>query len=362
MKFEVATTDDEFAQLKNGWEALDSNPLKSFAWNFSWWVRFGEGRELLLFSMFENNKLVGVAPLFVDKWLGQDRLRFLGSGSTCTDYASIIAVPEYRESFIEQIADYVSFNAKLSLIEFEGVVPDDDQFLRSRLNANSYWQYSSELEPTWILDLPESWEGFVKNSKKSLKRKIKKAESRLASDEFNVASTLDEMEFDEAFKILVELHQDRFTNKGEPGVFKDERFTKFLHSAASDLVSQDRAEILVAFENDLPIIAQLYLLDESGPQLYQAGIRTDSMKSEPGHLMFTFVVKKAIQLGYKTFDFLRGNEPYKPFWGAQMQPLHKIRCVSNRLVPSTINKSFQLLRSAKHFVAAVASKASTAKA
>ncbi len=277
-------------------------------------------------------------------------MRFLGSGTTCTDYASIIVIPEFREAFIEKIVDNVSNGAKCSLIEFEGVVPEDDQFMRSQLNENAYWQYSSELEPTWQLDLPNSWEAFVKNSKKSLKRKIKKAESRLASDDFKVASTIDEVEFDEAFRILVELHQDRFTNKGELGVFADERFTKFLHSATSELVDLGRAEILIAYQNGSPIIAQLYLLDDRGPQLYQAGIRTEAMKSEPGHLLFTFAVKKAINSGYSTFDFLRGNESYKPFWGATQQPLFKIRCVSKKLVPSAINRSFQVLRSARNYI------------
>lgn len=363
MQFSIVDNQSDFAELKQSWDNLESNPLKSFAWNFSWWNEFGLDDQLQVFCGYDDKRqLVGLAPMFADRWLSQKRLRFIGSGTTCTDYARLIASPQHRESFATEFVHHIASSPEISMVEFEGVVAEHDEFLREQLQDHSYWQYNSELEPTWKISLPATWEEFQKNSKKSLRRKIKKALSRLSSSEFQIRSSADDVDFDEAFATLVELHQDRFTSKGEPGVFKDERFARFLNTAAAELVATERAEILIAEQDGTPIIAQLYLLDDSGPQLYQAGIRTSAMKSEPGHLLFTFAVRQAIERGYSTFDFLRGNESYKPYWGAQVQPLSKIRCVSKRLVPSTINKSFQWLRSAKHLVSSFIQKKQTEQA
>lgn len=42
----------------------------------------------------------------------------------------------------------------------------------------------------------------------------------------------------------------------------------------------------------------------------------EKSKLEPGHLMIAFAVRRAIEQQRNMIDFLRGNQPYKAYWGA----------------------------------------------
>ena len=212
---------------------------------------------------------------------------------------------------------------------------------------STHWRYDKFIEPSWVLPLSDTWDDFIKSSAKSLRRKIRKASKRLESGELIVRSTQNELDVDQAFKVLVDLHQRRFVSKGERGVFADPRTVNFLQSATRSLCLKNQAEILIGFVGDEPFVAHLYLLGAKGPQLYQSGADPENMKLEPGHLVFTFAVQKAIEQGCEEFDFLRGDESYKSFWGAKPRTLIKTRFVSRAPVPTMINQSYRALRSAK---------------
>ena len=81
--------------------------------------------------------------------------------------------------------------------------------------------------------------------------------------------------------------------------------------------------------------------------MYQSGVCDQSMRYEPGHLLFTHTIKRAISDGKAEFDFLRGNEPYKRYWGATERPLFKVRCVSNGLSATLKHQFIRGLRSVK---------------
>ena len=348
MSLRLINSLEEFQNLEVDWNQLSIQPLRSFDWHIAWWNQFGDGNQLRVYTWKDKGEIVGIAPFFVDRWLGQNRLRFIGGGDTCTDYAEIISQPDCRTKFAQEIARDISDENLIQLIELEGVHGSNfDDSLVCALSG-SHWRYDVDLEPTWVIQLPKAWDKFLSDAKGSLRRKIRKAIKRFDKGEVTVQSTRNGLSFDLAFQTLVDLHQERFVSKGEPGVFADSRFTEFLKDATRRLVETDRAEIIVASDQDGPFVAHHYLLSEEGPQLYQSGVRISKMNLEPGHLLFTHAVRQAIEDGYPTFDFLRGNESYKPFWGAAPRDLLKIRMVSNRLSPTAVNQTYRFLRNVKH--------------
>ena len=345
----TVTTIDQFEQLRDAWDELTSEPLLSFAWHFSWWNSFQHLGQLQLFVLEANGQVVGIAPFFLDRWGGQRRLRFLGSGKTCTDFADLIVADGWRDRLVEEIAVHIV--ESMAMLELEGVTVDEPQKSFNQQLGSRFWRYDIELEPSWMLDLPDQWSDFMSGSKKSLKRKIKKAEKRLASDEFEIRTTLEDLPLDEGWKLLVELHQSRFQSKDMAGAFSDANFEQFLYDAVTMLDEKEQAEIVVAYHEGEPIGAHLILLGSSGPQLYQSGIQMAKAKSELGHLLITFEVRRAIEQGHSMFDFLRGNEPYKPYWGAVPHRLQSIRFVSRSAIPTMLNQGFCLLKKLKRKVA-----------
>ena len=346
----LVETTHEFAELESAWSSLTQDPLHSFCWHFTWWNHFGADHQLQIYCLEKDGEVVGIAPFFKDHWWGQSRLRFIGSGSVCTDYADVIVDSNYRDDFIDAISEQTQGLAGVELIELEGV---DDCGPANEFAAKytgDAWRYQKTIDACWFLTLPDSWEKFCKNAKRSLRRKIRKAEKRLASGEVVIRSTADNLDFESAFEILVELHQLRFKSKGEPGVFADPAFESFLKQSAGVLCRQQKAEILVAYVDSKPIGCHFYLLPDSGPQFYQGGVLTTRMDLEPGHLMFAYAIKKAIENGFPEFDFLRGDEPYKPFWGAVARELYLVRLVSKKLKPTLANMAYRFARRSKHVV------------
>jgi CelD/BcsL family acetyltransferase involved in cellulose biosynthesis len=346
--FELKTisTIEEFEQLQSPWDSLTNQPLRSFTWSIAWWKNFQHLGTLNILVLQADQQIVAIAPFFVDRWAGQSRLRFIGSGKTCTDYADLIVPDLLRATFTESIAKWAIENG-ICMLELEGVTGDaqQDEF-ENQLNER-FWLYEKELEPTWQLKLNSNWEDFISGSKKSLRRKIRKAEKRLASEQFDARVTSEDLPIDEAFDVLVELHQNRFEDKGEKGAFSDDHFKAFLFEAFTQLSQRNEAEIVVGYADGQAIAAQLYLMGPNGPLLYQAGVRVEAFNHEPGHLLFTYAARKATENGHQIFDFLRGNEPYKPYWGAEPVSLKTVRFVSKKAAPTAVNFGFRALRHLK---------------
>ena len=341
---------DMFEALQPAWDNLTRDPLRSFAWHFAWWNSFQHLGELCIYVLEADGEIVGIAPFFQDRWNGQKRLRFLGSGKTCTDYAGLIVTDQWRSRFGKEIANAISDSA--SMLEMEGVAGTASQDFLDQPMGNRFWRYDTDLEPTWQLALPADWETFIAGSKKSLKRKIKKAVKRLKSDEFEIRTTLGDLCFEEAWEHIVRLHQSRLVSKGKPGAFADENFQEFLYNAVVALAKEERAEIVVAYHDGVPFGAHLVLHDSDRTLLYLAGILAEKAKLEPGHFLITFLVRRATEQGREVFDFLRGDQPYKKYWGAIPNRLQSIRFVSRSAVPTVVNQSFRFLREVKHQVVA----------
>lgn len=340
---EVIQTLEEFCTVQEIWDRFDVDPLNSFSWNLSWWNAFQSHGDLHLIKFERAGTVVGLAPFYVDRWFGLARLRFLATGDACTDYVDLICDPEHYELCTYSLAEYIQ-SKRFDVVELE-CTRNDRLALLLKQHLNCGYSFDHRVvEPTWRLALPDTWDEFKSQAKKSLRRKINKAVRKLDSDEFSVSSSAD-MPIEAAFETFRNLHTSRFESMGKPGVFSDSKFEAFLRSAVFDFSQNGKSEIIFALHHGEPIASQLYFDSSNGFQLYQSGYDPNSMKLEPGHLLFTAMVRRAIDRGDSYFDFLRGNEPCKEYWGAEPHAQNKLRMVAKKIVPTAIAKIVETGRS-----------------
>ena len=328
---EVIQSLEEFQNVEAMWKRFDVDPLNSFSWNLSWWNAFQAHGDLHLVKFERAGKVVGLAPLYVDRWFGLTRLRFLATSDACTDYVDLICDPKHYELCSYSLAECIR-ESSFDVVELECTKNDRLAVLLKEHLVGRYNFDHRLAEPTWRLELPETWEQFVAGRKKTLRRKINKAIRRIESNEFTILN-LSDLPFESAFSTFQDLHTRRMNSTGKPGVFADTDFASFLKSAVLKFHKNDKCEIVIAMQGDEPIASQLYFVSKDGFQFYQSGYAPEAMKLEPGHLLFTAMVRRAIELGDCCFDFLRGNEPYKEFWGAEPHSQKKLRMVSKRILP-----------------------------
>lgn len=339
---EVIQTLEEFHTVKETWDEFANEPLNSFSWNMSWWNAFQSEGDLHLIKFQRSGQTIGLAPFYVDHWFGLPRFRLLATGDTCTDYVDLICDPTHYECCVKSLAEYIR-SKKFTVVELE--CTKDDR-LATSLKQYLVENYNCDhrvVEPAWRLQLKDSWDEFKSQVKPSLRRKINKALRRIDSDEFEISSST-EMPIEDAFETFSDLHTRRFQSIGKPGVFADLKFKEFLKSAVTDFDRNGKCEIVFASHEGKTIASQLYFISENGFQFYQSGYDPDAMNLEPGHLLFTWMAKKAVDRGDSYLDFLRGNELYKEYWGAVPHEQKKLRMVIKKPLPTAIAKITEVAR------------------
>ncbi len=76
-----------------------------------------------------------------------------------------------------------------------------------------------------------------------------------------------------------------------------------------------------------PAAAEYQLVGDGVLYAYQAGVDPDAMGHQPGKLINLAILRRAIERGYRAFDFLRGDEPYKARFGAEPRPQVELHVV-----------------------------------
>jgi hypothetical protein len=313
----------------------------------------------VLVATDENGRWCGVAPFFVSG----GALRLLGSGCACTDYAGPFSLlePELHEKFLELVSDYLATSirsggelAHVDCIEFEGCSKLDSSanYLGELLSAYGFADHETETEGTWKVRIPESFEQLNATFSKSMRRKTKAAKKRLAAEDTTVIFATQES-FETHWSQFEMLHQMRRNFLGQPGCFADPQFADFLKSATGELFDSGMAELLFIYKNDRPISSVLLLKSDDTCMMYQSGLDPSYSSVEPGYQTNLAAIEYAIGEGFRYFDFLRGDEPYKARWSTTREPIVRRKYVPPKLKSQLWHGTWVIGRSIKHYVTGI---------
>ena len=342
MKAELVTTDAALDELREPWNRLaGGDPLASWEWRTAWRRIMAGDRPLAVAAVRSGERIVGLLPGFVKThpWLGRT-LSLLGSGKTCTDYQRPLLDPELsateRDLALELLLDCLTSRprgiGRLDQIELDGCDLHDEsvQLFVDALARRGFQIHPEPIEGSWVTHLPADWDAFVAGVPRSQRRKINKAVKRCAGGEITYHEATDAESIAAIWPEFVRLHELRFIKKYGGGCFSDPVFEEFLRTAAIALSARQAAKIVWVEHLGRPISSQIYLLSPTTAHMYQSGVDPDYLHLEPGHLLFTEVLRRLIAQGYSKLDFLRGDEAYKGGWNAQAVPLTRLIAVAPR--------------------------------
>lgn len=329
-----------------------------YAWLMNWYeAMHAESDQIhVLVAIDDQEQWVGVAPLFVSG----GKLRLLGSGNACTDYAGPFSSlePELHKKFIELVSDYLADSIRVGgpledvdSIELEGCAKlcESADYLGELLSAHGFAHHETETEGTWKVLLPDSFDQLNATFSKSMRRKTKVARKRLAADDARVEFA-DQDSFDNHWNQFEALHQKRRKSLGQPGCFADGNFAVFLKTATRELLAASLAELLVIYKNDCPISSVLLLKSDNTCMMYQSGLDPDFSSYEPGYQTNLAGIEHAIKNGYKYFDFLRGDESYKARWSTTREPILRRKYVPRKLTAQLKHGTWVIGRSIKNYM------------
>jgi CelD/BcsL family acetyltransferase involved in cellulose biosynthesis len=359
MHVEHITTWENLAPLEHEWNALSGGtPFRSWDWLATWWKHYGSDvrrdgdgengrsseRQLYVLAVFADSepttnrndrKLIGIAPWYLDRTRIQGNLlRWLGSGEVCTDHLSLICRPEDTEAVAGAIAETLTTRFDdWDRIDLSAVDADDATIekLLACLEERDCLVSRQPADACWALELPATWDEYLAGVSKSHRKQLRQLERRvLESNRVQWHRVKSAAEFDQAWPVLVDLHQRRRRSLGEPGCFASRVFHEFHREVAKRLL--DRGQLRVSWMelDGSPAAAEYHVADAKATYAYQGGVDPNRLAEEPGRLSTILCLRAAIEEGHAQIDFLRGDEPYKAHWRAIPHATYDYRVIPNR--------------------------------
>ncbi|HEX6983582.1 MAG TPA: GNAT family N-acetyltransferase [Balneolaceae bacterium] len=326
-------------EWRNVAEISSTYIFQTYEWNRIWWKHFGDGQQLNILLFYQDDLLLGIAPLFLDKvtFMGLKMyscLRFIGSTVSqpegedlkgllpYSDYLDLIIRPGYERQVNRKFMEYLANNE----LDFNEVVLDEipeNSSLRNYLMPDleeqdkDYLVQQSSACP--VIELGRSWDEHLadmsKSSRYKTRRFIKQAE-KPGYKIFEIKEAPDKAGIEKAYEKLVKLHQKRWKDLGYPGIFDEKRMYNFLKEITLEFFDHGWAQCKLAHsieENGKCIAVDLLFKYKRREYLVQRALDSDSPSAEhgPGNVLLYVMLRDAAEKGIEEFDLLRGTESYK---------------------------------------------------
>jgi CelD/BcsL family acetyltransferase involved in cellulose biosynthesis len=335
VNIQVIESVDQWATVADEWDLMVADqPLHSHAWLSSWWTAFGEqaGR-LAVACVRHREQVIGLAPFFVShSWMGKT-VRFLGSGTTCTDYLDIFCEPGYSAVVAEHLVGWLSSGefrrkfGRIDLVELEGHLASAPgvSALGDRLQSCGWSAEVTALDSCWVVPLQQTWDDYLSGLSARSRKRARQALKLQERGDIDYQTWSDPESIRQIWPKFIELHQNRRQDKGQAGCFREHQFETFIERAVAQLSMDGRASVVGVLHQGQPISLGLLLHGDRRNFLYQTGMDGDFIKLEPGHLLNALTIHQSWSAGRSHFDFLRGDEPYKARWAAEPAALVRSR-------------------------------------
>jgi CelD/BcsL family acetyltransferase involved in cellulose biosynthesis len=319
----------ELERLRESWNSLlqanrASSIFQTPEWLASWWQAFGRNRSFLglLFSD-ANGKIVGIAPFYADRthFLGSTLtiLRMAGAGSGDSDALDFITAPGYESHCATAFTHWLAGQNGWHVCALE-TMPQNSLVAQSLLQRaeESGWNIDSTFTPNFIIDLPATWPEYVSSLEPSFRPLLTRYPKRLKS-RFSVRHLRCEHAEDlkNHLQTLFDLHQMRWTGRGETGAFASNERRNFYEQMSSAFLKRGWLEFWLLELDGETVGAQFCFRYNDTVSLLQEGFHPKYAAEKIGYALKAHLLEEIIGSGARRYDFLGGNDCYKAKFGAR---------------------------------------------
>lgn len=303
--------EEVFGRWREPWgrllaEADNATPFQTPEWNEIWLRHFGGRKRPTALAAFEGDDLVGWWPMTrtAGAW---PVLRPMAKGPS--DYLHPLVrsgALGVGKAMAEALAE-----VDTSLIDLHQLRDDFAHELVAHLPVEPIPQ-----AVCLVLDLDRSYDAYVQSLGKSLRYDVRRLEKPPFADGSARIEIATDATLLPALDHLFRLHAMRWRRRWQPGAFPAP-LRRFHMEWATCAQAQGRLELSVLIHDDAPIGALYVMRVNESAYYYQAGMDPAQNSISPGTLLVASAIRRAIERGDRTFDFLRGDESYKRRWKPQ---------------------------------------------
>ncbi len=292
-------------------------------WVECWYEAFGFGSEIQIIAALKQDRLVGLLPMILRKAplkdLGGRRMEFVsGPQGDCHD--AIIergldcnVIPMLLESMLK-------YSIKTNLFILHHIVKESNtlSFIFDSFHKNNY-KVAIQEETAPYLCLDSTKDEIEKNWSKKHKTDLRRQHKRLrnlGSLEFVIYSKKEQIL--ELLKGFFETHKLSWESRGYKSRlgydYLMQTFLKNLIHKIGVSECKKRIHFSTLNLNGNPISYHFGFLYNDHFYYYIPTYDKQYENFSPGKIHLLFLIEHGIENGWRLFDFLNGNEPYKYSW------------------------------------------------
>ncbi|MDT3686046.1 MAG: GNAT family N-acetyltransferase [Pseudorhodoplanes sp.] len=335
MQIRVIDNLQAFAELRAEWDRVyDNDPDAHFFLSWTWlsqWLPVLTGSWFILAAKPPGAEHhVAFLPLRVrlrERKQGGFHNEIYMAGNYQADYTGFICMPEFDKLAIPALAKYVGKSpwARVNLDNirttderlrlFLNHFPDTKFVIKRQERINKPENINNCICP--LVTLPDNWETYLNNNLGSeTRRTVKRFMKRVGETGDLRITHADATTIERDVKILLRLWTVQW------GKRKGDRLQTILRSNFQALTRAFAGGSLflpIMWNGDTPVGAQATFIDPAKRSLlaFMGGRDETFGKPSPGIVLHAHSIQYAIENGFTTYDFLRGNEAYKYSFGVQ---------------------------------------------
>jgi CelD/BcsL family acetyltransferase involved in cellulose biosynthesis len=306
-----------FEELRPEWNELlqrstSNQVFSTWEWQSTWWEAYNPGQLWVIACRDDENRLVGLAPWFIENHPTKGRVvRSIGCVEV-TDYLDIIVDKSFIEPILNCIASYINAHTHLfdllDLCNIPEHSPNLDRFANF-LRNHGFEVAITQQEVCPIIELPDTWEEYLarlnKKDRHELRRKVRRAEGETDWYIVNGKHNLDK-ELERFLGLMSASHP------AKAGFLDDSQNITFFKNIVP--IAHENGWLQLSFLNinEQAVAAYLNFDYNNHILVYNSGLLPGEYSYlSPGIVLIAHNIRRAIETGHTVFDFLRGNEDYK---------------------------------------------------
>jgi CelD/BcsL family acetyltransferase involved in cellulose biosynthesis len=322
---EEISTSARLEELLPEWKALwssarHSTPFQFPEWIVWWWRCFGAGR-LAVLALRDGKRLVAIVPGAVRDRTAPDGAVFELLGGGISDYQDGLFAPGYEAASMFQVLAWLKQMNRdhCDRCRLEQL-PEFSPFVTAPVGQRWFDQIATgDVCP--VLRLRGSdFAGCIPPAQAAKLRYYLRRAERRGAVRFQMA---DGSDWSGLLDDLLELHRRSWNRRGQSGVLADAAVERFHRAVAPQLLGAGLLR-LYRLRIGERAVASLYVLMHGARACYYiGGFDPEFSDVSPGTLLIGHAIERAIGEGAAEFDFLRGQERYKYYWGAEDRPTYR---------------------------------------
>ena len=319
-----------FVALEPRWnETVDraglTHPFLRHEWLRTWWDAFGEGRTLNVMVVRAGNRILGLAPLMLEKArmyrVPIRRIQFLHNDHT--PKADVIVTERADEVYDAVWNTLQQSRSRWDVLQFSQLPSDSPTHAQiGRLSAmqgypTSLWM--SDASP--YVELTSNWNAYLNSLGAKLRQNLRNRLNRLQKVGDTQLQMLSEPDaIRQARADALELEASGWKREAGTAIHSDPQVLRFYTELADRAGASGWLRLLFLTVNGQRIAASYASQYQGRLSFFKTGYDPEFAKYAPFKLLTYHTIRDGYTNGLREVDFLGDAEPWKLEWTSTIRP------------------------------------------